>query len=57
MAFMAMCSQPKNVEDDANSSEYDVDSEGRQHTYEEMFAQWEYMDKQVKSLTCIKVEL
>ena len=54
---MAKIHQYENIEDDINSSEFEVDSEGRQYAYEKIFAQWEYMSKQVKSLTSIKVQL
>ncbi|XP_062103981.1 uncharacterized protein LOC133815118 [Humulus lupulus] len=57
VALMAKSHQSMCSEDDGNSSSSDVDNEGRQHAYEEMFAQWEYMAKLIKGLTCAKQQL
>lgn len=41
-------------DDDVVSETSESDSEGRQHAYEEMFAQWEHMAKQLKNLTILR---
>ncbi|KAM6553934.1 hypothetical protein CsatB_014696 [Cannabis sativa] len=50
LAFMAQSCNPVESEDDAVSTSSEADSTGRQHAYEEMFAQWEYMTKQIRAL-------
>ncbi|XP_060972451.1 uncharacterized protein LOC133038346 [Cannabis sativa] len=50
LAFMAQSCNPVESEDDAVSTSLEADSTGRQHAYEEMFAQWEYMTKQIRAL-------
>ncbi|XP_062075968.1 uncharacterized protein LOC133780108 [Humulus lupulus] len=57
VAFVAKSHQSMCSEEDGNSSSTDEDSDGRQHAYEEMFAQWEYMAKQIKGLTSAKQQL
>ncbi|XP_062104023.1 uncharacterized protein LOC133815170 [Humulus lupulus] len=57
VAFVAKSHQSMCSEEDENSSSTDEDSDGRQHAYEEMFAQWEYMAKQIKGLTSAKQQL
>ncbi|KAM6577161.1 hypothetical protein CsatB_028998 [Cannabis sativa] len=50
LAFMAESCNPVESEDDAVSTSSEADNTGRQHAYEEMFAQWEYMTKQIRAL-------
>ncbi|KAM6576624.1 hypothetical protein CsatB_028461 [Cannabis sativa] len=50
LAFMAQSCNPVESEDDTVSTSSEADSTGRQHAYEEMFAQWEYMTKQIRAL-------
>ncbi|XP_060965320.1 uncharacterized protein LOC133034284 [Cannabis sativa] len=50
LAFMAQSCNPVESEDDAVSTSSEADSTGRQNAYEEMFAQWEYMTKQICAL-------
>ncbi|XP_060972330.1 uncharacterized protein LOC133038256 [Cannabis sativa] len=50
LAFMAQSCHPVESEDDAVSTSSEADSTGRQNAYEEMFAQWEYMTKQIRVL-------
>ncbi|XP_062076044.1 uncharacterized protein LOC133780190 [Humulus lupulus] len=57
VAFVAKSHQSMCSEEDENSSSTDEDSDGRQHAYEEMFAQWEYMAKKIKGLTSAKQQL
>ncbi|XP_062119347.1 uncharacterized protein LOC133833105 [Humulus lupulus] len=57
VAFVAKSHQSMCSEEDGNSSSTDEDSDGRQHAYEEMFAQWEYMAKQIKGLTSANQQL
>ncbi|XP_062118940.1 uncharacterized protein LOC133832644 [Humulus lupulus] len=57
VAFVAKSHQSMCSEKDENSSSTDEDSDGRQHAYDEMFAQWEYMAKKIKGLTSAKQQL
>ncbi|XP_060960703.1 uncharacterized protein LOC133031259 [Cannabis sativa] len=48
VAFMAQSHHSIESEDDWVSTVSEADSNGRQNAYEEMFAQWEYMTKQIR---------
>ncbi|XP_060962238.1 uncharacterized protein LOC115703916 [Cannabis sativa] len=50
LAFMVQSCNPVESEDDAVFTSSEADNTGRQHAYEEMFAQWEYMTKQIRAL-------
>ncbi|KAM6596627.1 hypothetical protein CsatA_007151 [Cannabis sativa] len=57
VAFMAQSHQSVESEDDGVSTVSEVDSNGRQNAYEEMFAQWEYMTKQIIGLNSAKEQI
>ncbi|XP_030502342.2 uncharacterized protein LOC115717496 [Cannabis sativa] len=50
LAFMAQSCHSIESEDDATSTSSEADSVGRQNAYEEIFAQREYMTKQIRGL-------
>ncbi|XP_060968688.1 uncharacterized protein LOC133036194 [Cannabis sativa] len=57
VAFMAQSHQSVESEDDGVSTVSEVDSNGRQNAYEEMFAQWEYMTMQIRGLNSAKEQI
>ncbi|XP_060972614.1 uncharacterized protein LOC133038466 [Cannabis sativa] len=57
VAFMAQSHQSVESEDDGVSTVSEVDSNGRQNAYEEMFAQWEYVTKQIIGLNSAKEQI